>query len=77
MTLKDHLRGKVRFVRYQNGELWYVTPTGFEFPIPITDTGTGVFKAEDNGILFMRWVRIHMEMLEAARDRPARITWVD
>jgi hypothetical protein len=69
VTLKDRIgKGKrVHFVRYQQGELWYSTDDGFEFPVPITDTGTGVFKAEDKAILFMRYVRKHMEALAEAR----------
>jgi hypothetical protein len=37
----------VRFLYYRLGELWYVTETGFEFPVPITDCGDGKFLAED------------------------------
>lgn len=70
MTLKDRV-GKdkrVKFKHYSQGDLWYVCDDGFEFPVPITDTGTGVFQAEDKAILFMRYVRKHMEMLEEARN---------
>lgn len=58
MTLKDLVKGKkVRFRFYRDGELWYETDDGFEFPVPISDTGTGIFKAEDGAIQFMRWIR--------------------
>jgi len=58
MTLKDLVKGKkVRFRFYRDGELWYATDDGFEFPVPISDTGTGIFKAEDGAIQFMRWIR--------------------
>jgi hypothetical protein len=58
MTLKDLVKGKkVRFRFYRDGELWYATDDGFEFPVPISDTGTGTFKAEDGAIQFMRWIR--------------------
>ena len=39
MTLKELVKGKkVRFSYYRNGELWYRTDDGFEFPVPIADT---------------------------------------
>lgn len=71
MTLKDRVgRGKrVRFDSYSQGELWYRTDDGFLFPVPVGDTGNGVFLAEDKAILFMRYIRKHMEMLVEARGR--------
>lgn len=41
---------KVRFAHYKNGELWYVTETGLEFPVPISDTGDATFLAEDKAL---------------------------
>jgi hypothetical protein len=67
MTLKDRVKGRVKFVRFNNGELWYVTEDGFEFPVPTNDAGNAVFLAEDKGILFMRYIRKHMTMLLQAR----------
>jgi hypothetical protein len=68
-TLKEMVRDnqKVRFRYYREKELWYATECGFEFPVPIDDTGTGIFMAEDRAIRFMRWIRRHIELLEAAR----------
>jgi hypothetical protein len=57
-TLKDLVKGKkVRFRFYRDGELWYATEDGFEFPVPIADTGTGIFEAEAGAIQYMRWIR--------------------
>ena len=50
----------VHFMFYRKGELWYKTNCGFEFPVPIEDTGDGVFNAEDKAMLFMRYIRKHM-----------------
>src|SRR5215469_16556159 len=62
MTLKELVKGKkVRFRFYRDGELWYATNDGFEFPVPIADTGTGIFQAEDGAIQYMRWIRKHLE----------------
>lgn len=58
---------KVTFVRYQNDELWYQTECGFEFPVPISDTGNAAFMASDKAMLFMRWINKHVKMLDAAR----------
>ena len=58
---------KVRFLHYKQKELWYVTETGFEFPVHIDDVGDGIFKAEDKALLFMRWIKKHIKMLEDAR----------
>jgi hypothetical protein len=57
-NVKDMVKDgkRVRFVRYRHGELIYVTECGFEFPVPIHDTGDGVFLAEDKAMLFMRWI---------------------
>ena len=79
MTLKELVKGKkVRFKFYRDGELWYETDDGFEFPVPIADTGTGIFKAEDGAIQYMRWIRKHLaaraewerERQEQARNLP-------
>lgn len=65
MTLKEMVKDKVvRFDYYREGELWYKTEDGFAFPVPVSDTGTGVFKAEDKAILFMRWIRKQLELVK-------------
>jgi len=67
MSLKERVAGPVRFVKMVNSELWYICQDNFEFAIPMEDTAGAEFKAEDKGMFFMRWIRKHMEMLEAAR----------
>lgn len=63
MGIKEHVKGKVSFQFYRKGELWYKADSGFMFPVPIEDTGDGQFNAEDKGILFMRYIRKHMEAI--------------
>ena len=63
--VKDHK--KVRFSFYRDQELWYVTEDGFEFPVPLHDVGNATFMAEDRAILFMRYIRKHIELLDIAR----------
>jgi hypothetical protein len=68
MTLKDMIKDnkKVRFSFYRDNELWYKTEDGFEFPVTLSEAGTATFLAEDRAILFMRYIRKHMELIEKA-----------
>jgi hypothetical protein len=59
---------KVKFLFYRSKELWYTTECGFEFPVPIDDIGDAVFLNEDNAILFMRYIRKHIEYIEKAKS---------
>lgn len=70
MDIKDMVRDgkRVKFVCYKQNELWYETENAFAFPVPIADTGDGIFLAEDKAILFMRYIRKHLEYLEAAKN---------
>lgn len=62
-TLKDHVKGTVTFTHYFDGDLWYKTDTDFSFPVPVSDAGTATFKAEDKALLFMRYIRKHLEVV--------------
>ena len=64
MTLKDHVKGTVNFTRYRAGNLYYVNEQGLEFPVPIEDIGEATFLAEDKAILFMRYIRKHLDTME-------------
>jgi hypothetical protein len=70
-TLKEMVKDnqKVRFRFYRDGQLWYATECGFEFPVPISDAGTATFLAEDKAILFMRYIRRHLEFLKKSMDQ--------
>ncbi len=68
MNIKEMIQNKqVKFVRYQNQELWYSTECGFEFPVPISDTGEASFMNQDKALLFMRWIRKHIEHINQAK----------
>ncbi len=41
--------------------------SSLEFPVPVADIGGATFLAQDKAILFMRYIRKHMEMLEKAK----------
>lgn len=63
-NLKELVKGFVTFVEYRKGNLWYCANDVFMFPVPIEDVGDGVFLAKDKGILFMRYIRKHLETYE-------------
>jgi len=69
-NLKDMVKDqkKVHFSFYRENELWYKTECGFEFPVPISDIGSAVFLAEDKAILFMRYIRKYIKVLEKAQE---------
>jgi hypothetical protein len=58
---------KVRFSFYRDGHLWYETECGFRFPVPIADAGTATFLAEDRAILFIRYIRKQVAVVEEGR----------
>ena len=66
VLLKARVKGRVRFVYYRDGALHSACDDGWEFPVPVLDTenaqgSSPTFKAEDKGIVFMRWIRKTME----------------
>ena len=66
MSLVTMLKNKkVTFVKYFDGDLWYTTECGFEFPVPVVDTQGATFMAQDKAMLFMRYVRKHIAMTNA------------
>jgi hypothetical protein len=60
---------KVAFRFYRDGQLWYATECGFEFPVPISEAGTATFLAEDRAILFMRYIRRYMDFLKKSMEQ--------
>lgn len=64
--LKERVRGRVKFVFFRDNALFYACDDGWEFPVPVSDTGNTqgdcpTFLAEDKGIVFMRWIRKAIE----------------
>lgn len=59
---------KVNFVFYKEENLWYeinVDNQILQFPVPTSDTGNGIFLASDKATLFMRYIKKHLENLDA------------
>ena len=64
--LKTRVKGTVRFAYFRDGDLWYVCEDGWEFPVDVNETtnkqgNSPTFLRDDKGIVFMRWIRKHME----------------
>jgi len=60
----------VQFRFYRQGYLHYETEDGFEFTVPLEETGDATFKSEDKAIFFMRWIRRQLELAEKAANEP-------
>ena len=55
---------QVTFTHYKQKELWYETECGFEFPVPIDDCGDATFLPQDKAMLFMRYIRKQIRLIE-------------
>lgn len=73
IAVKTLVKGTTaEFVCYKDGDLWYTISGSseedgdfvFSFPVPIDETGIGIFPAKIKAITLMRWVRQHLESIE-------------
>ena len=68
MNIKDIVKNQnAHFVFYRDKSLFYETDYGFQFPVPISDTGSATLQNEEKAILLMRYIRKHMESTDKAR----------
>lgn len=72
-SLKDRVSNLVEFKFFKANELWYATFDGWQFPVPVSDTGgeqsgSATFERTMKGIYMMRWIRKHMELEQADKD---------
>ena len=65
IDIKECIKGNVTFIQYKDKHLWYVCENGFIFPVPIEDIGDATFLAIDKGMLFMRYIRKHIQSIES------------
>jgi hypothetical protein len=68
----------VNFIHFQGGSLWYATECGFEFPVSLDEVGETTYPAQDKALLFMRFIRKHIQMIQASlgevsRDQEPRV----
>ena len=65
MTIKDMVKNKTAtFYEYKKENLWYCTDDGFEFPVPISDIGDGIFQSSEKAITLMNYIRKHLATIE-------------
>jgi len=70
--VKELMREQAKFVKYQDGKLWYQIlyteggaytggrPRLFDFPIDVTgNDASGEFGSNEKAITLMRWIRKH------------------
>lgn len=70
MNIKDMVSDnrKVKFEYYRDGNLWYSTECNYKFPVPISDIGNATFLNEDKAMLFMRYIRKHLQLSKEANN---------
>jgi len=67
--VKDMVKNKVvTFLYFKDGELWYTTECGFNFPVPVDDVGTASMNSSDKAILFMRWINKQIKVVEGYKN---------
>ena len=59
---------KAKFQYYRQGNLMYTTEDGFEFPVPMTDTGDSTFYDEHPAIELMRWIRKQVDLIKTQKE---------
>lgn len=63
--LKHRASGKVVFQYFQDDRLYYkCLYDGFIFPVPVSDCKGARFRAEEKGLLFLRWIGRYMKDIE-------------
>lgn len=69
MNIKDMVKDNktVSFQYYRDNELFYKTECGFLFPVPINDLGNAIAHKSDKALLFMRYIRKQVKLLESER----------
>jgi hypothetical protein len=65
VSISDLVKGQTAtFQYYRSGNLYYKTTDGFEFPIPISDTGEASFNQEHTALELMRWIRKQYQVIK-------------
>jgi hypothetical protein len=69
-NIKDMVSGgkTASFSHYFEGDLWYKTQCGFEFPVPISDAGGATFMATEKAMFLMRYIRKHIELINTSKQ---------
>lgn len=65
INIKECVKKEVTFVRYREGDMWYKTCNGDEFPVTLSDVDKATLGATEKGLLLMRYMRKWNKVLEA------------
>ena len=70
-TIKDMVKDnkQVYFQYYREGNMYYQTECGFEFPVPLSDVGTATLLKQDKALIFMRYIRQHMSAINGVQTQ--------
>jgi len=65
----EHVKDQnVEFMYARDGSLWYkTTKSDLLFPVPFEDVGSAQFGRIEKATLLMRWIRIWLQDMEAAK----------
>ena len=55
---------RVKFDYYRDGNLWYSTINGFQFPVPVNTTLVTVYLANDKAEKFKYWIKRYYNQLK-------------
>ena len=61
------LNDQVNFVRYQQGDLWYVNDSGFEFPVSVRENKNVEFSKYENINKVSSWIEKHLADIEKGK----------
>lgn len=63
-SIKEHVQGKVIFVYYRDGSLWYLTETGLKFPVPLVSGSSEIFMSVEKGISMTKYISNYIKQIE-------------
>lgn len=68
-TIKDMVRDNQRLYSFVTLTAALLQTTcGFEFPVPLDDVGNATLLAQDKALLFMRYIRKHIDTIAQAKE---------
>jgi hypothetical protein len=66
IDIKTCVKSPVTFAYYREKNLFYTTVNGDVFAVPIDDLGTASVNIQEKGLLLMRYMRKHNQVIQDA-----------
>lgn len=60
---------RVKFDYFRDGNLWYSTINGFQFPVPVNTTSGTIYKATDKAENFKYWIKKEYNRLKEQKNK--------